>query len=35
MDMTLPGLVSQISAAKHGKWLNVPDSRKWWVSNAL
>jgi predicted dehydrogenase len=29
MDMTLPGLVSQESIAKAGKWLPVPDSRTW------
>jgi len=27
MDMTLPGLVSQQSIAKCGRWLDVPDSR--------
>jgi predicted dehydrogenase/ribosomal protein S18 acetylase RimI-like enzyme len=29
MDMTLPGLVSQRSAAQGGRWLDVPDSRQW------
>ena len=29
MDMTLPGLVSQISIQKDGEWLEVPDSRDW------
>ena len=29
MDMTLPGLVSQQSIRENGKWLDVPDSRKW------
>ncbi len=29
MDMTLPGLVSQQSILKGGKWLPVPDSREW------
>jgi len=29
MDMTLPGLVSQQSAAQDGAWLDVPDSRQW------
>ena len=29
MDMTLPGLVSQKSIARGGKWLEVPDSRTW------
>jgi predicted dehydrogenase len=29
MDMTLPGLVSQKSIQQKGKWLPVPDSRKW------
>ncbi|MBA4387735.1 MAG: hypothetical protein C0404_07120 [Verrucomicrobia bacterium] len=29
MDMTLPGLVSQESILQGGKWLPVPDSRKW------
>ena len=29
MDMTLPGLVSQQSAAQGGMWLPVPDSRRW------
>ncbi|MFN2111346.1 MAG: hypothetical protein ACK2UI_16945, partial [Anaerolineae bacterium] len=29
MDMTLPGLVSQLSIAEGGAWLDVPDSRDW------
>ena len=29
MDSTLPGLVSQDSAARNGLWLPVPDSRHW------
>ena len=29
MDMTLPGLVSQVSIAQGGRWLDVPDSREW------
>ncbi len=29
MDMTLPGLISQESISKAGKWLPVPDSRTW------
>lgn len=29
MDMTLPGLVSQDSAAADGAWLEVPNSRDW------
>lgn len=29
MDMTLPGLVSQLSIANGGAWLDVPDSRLW------
>jgi predicted dehydrogenase len=29
MDMTLPGLVSQNSMRKSGRWLDVPDSRAW------
>jgi len=29
MDMTLPGLVSQLSILKDGEWLEVPDSRAW------
>lgn len=29
MDMTLPGLVSQKSAAERGAWMDVPDSRDW------
>jgi predicted dehydrogenase len=29
MDMTLPGLISQVSVAADGAWLEVPDSRDW------
>lgn len=29
MDMTLPGLVSQLSIRQAGAWLDVPDSREW------
>lgn len=29
MDMTLPGLCSQLSAAQDGAWVDVPDSRDW------
>jgi len=29
MDMTLPGLVSQLSIANGGAWMDVPDSRAW------
>jgi len=29
MDMTLPGLVSQLSIEQEGAWLPVPDSRTW------
>jgi predicted dehydrogenase len=29
LDMTLPGLVSQQSILKGGRWLEVPDSRSW------
>jgi hypothetical protein len=29
MDMTVPGLVSQKSMRKGGRWLDVPDSREW------
>lgn len=29
MDMTLPGLVSQLSIESRGEWLQVPDSRDW------
>ncbi|MBN1877382.1 MAG: Gfo/Idh/MocA family oxidoreductase [Anaerolineae bacterium] len=29
MDMTLPGLTSQMSIAQGGAWLDVPDSRAW------
>ena len=29
MDMTLPGLVSQQSILEGGRWIEVPDSRRW------
>ena len=29
MDMTLPGLISQISIGTAGAWMEVPDSRTW------
>ncbi len=29
MDMTLPGLVSQLSIQDGGRWMDVPDSRAW------
>jgi hypothetical protein len=29
MDMTLPGLISQQSIQEGGRWIDVPDSRKW------
>jgi len=29
MDMTLPGLVSQVSIQNGGAWMDVPDSRAW------
>jgi predicted dehydrogenase len=29
MDMTLPGLISQQSIKNDGRWIEVPDSRKW------
>ncbi len=29
MDMTLPGLASQVSAGEGGRWVDVPDSRQW------
>jgi predicted dehydrogenase/GNAT superfamily N-acetyltransferase len=29
MDMTLPGLCSQVSIAEGGRWVDVPDSRTW------
>ncbi len=29
MDMTLPGLVSQQSVQQDGRWMFVPDSRRW------
>lgn len=29
MDMTLPGLCSQLSIAQGGRWVDVPDSRAW------
>ena len=29
LDMTLPGLISQQSIQEDGRWIEVPDSRKW------
>jgi len=29
MDLTLPGLISQLSIADGGRWMEVPDSRQW------
>jgi hypothetical protein len=29
MDLTLPGLVSEVSAESEGEWLPVSDSRGW------
>jgi predicted dehydrogenase len=29
MDLTLPGLISQLSASDGGRWMDVPDSRDW------
>lgn len=29
MDMTLPGILSQVSIANDGAWVDVPDSRAW------
>ena len=29
MDMTLPGLISQQSIEEKGRWIEVPDSRRW------
>ncbi|GBC96429.1 Alpha-N-acetylgalactosaminidase [bacterium HR16] len=29
LDMTLPGLMSQVSIAQGGRWVDVPDSRVW------
>ena len=29
MDMTLPGLLSQLSIREGGRWVDVPDSRAW------
>lgn len=29
LDMTLPGLISQLSIERGGEWLDVPDSRVW------
>ena len=29
MDLTIPGLVSQLSIAEGGRWMDVPDSRTW------
>ncbi len=35
MDMTLPGLVSQQSIAQGGRWIEVPDSRRWRDESAI
>jgi predicted dehydrogenase len=35
MDMTLPGLCSQLSIAEGGRWVDVPDSRDWASSGSL
>lgn len=29
MDLTIPGLVSELSAEREGEWMAVPDSRDW------
>jgi hypothetical protein len=29
MDLTLPGLLSEISAEQDSRWVQVPDSRNW------
>lgn len=29
LDMTLPGLISQLSIEREGEWMDVPDSREW------
>jgi hypothetical protein len=29
MDLTLPGLISELSAEQDGAWIEVPDSRAW------
>ncbi len=29
LDLTIPGLVSQLSIAEGGRWMTVPDSRMW------
>lgn len=34
LDMTLPGLLSQISIAQGGRWVEVPDSRAWGTAEA-
>jgi hypothetical protein len=34
MDLTLPGLCSQLSAERGGDWVDVPDSREWAASLA-
>ena len=35
MDMTLPGLLSQQSILEGGRWVEVPDSRKWRDQSAI
>ena len=29
MDLTLPGLLSEVSAVEESRWVEVPDSRDW------
>lgn len=29
MDLTLPGLISELSCEREGAWMDVPDSREW------
>ena len=29
MDLTLPGLLSEVSAEEESRWVEVPDSRDW------
>ena len=29
MDLTLPGLLSEVSAEEESRWIEVPDSRDW------
>ena len=35
MDMTLPGLISRQSIVEGGRWVDVPDSRKWTDEDSL